>query len=142
MFIALRHKGIFSAAVPISGGVDICGSHPLAGPFSERWGIKQYLGSIEMYPERWHELSIINQVDSLKTGELAISIDCGTGDFFIEVNRQLHAKLTEKGIDHEYVEFPGGHSWEYWRLALPRQLEFLNHHFQSLAAIQKLDKAK
>jgi enterochelin esterase-like enzyme len=91
-----------------------------------------------MYPERWHELSVINQVDSLKPGELAISIDCGTGDFFIEVNRQLHAKLTEKGITHEYVEFPGGHSWEYWRLALPRQMEFLNHHFQNLAGTQKL----
>jgi enterochelin esterase-like enzyme len=81
-------------------------------------------------------------VDSLKAGELAISIDCGTEDFFIEVNRQLHAKLTEKGITHEYVEFPGGHSWEYWRLALPRQMEFLNRHFEKLAKAPKLDKAK
>ena len=136
MFLAVRHKDIFSAASTISGGVDICASHPLVGPFSERWGIKQYLGPIEMYPDRWRELSVINQVDSLKPGELAISIDCGTGDFFIEVNRQLHAKLTEKGIAHEYVEFPGGHSWEYWRLALPRQMEFLNRHFQNLAAPQ------
>jgi len=142
MFLGLRHKDIFSAAVPMSGGVDICGSHPLVGPFSERWGIKQYLGPIEICPERWHELSVINQVDSLKPSELAISIDCGTGDFFIEVNRQLHAKLTEKGITHEYVEFPGGHSWEYWRLALPRQMEFLNRHFEKLAKAPKLDKAK
>jgi S-formylglutathione hydrolase FrmB len=142
MFLAVRHKDIFSAAAPVSGGVDICSSHPLVGPFSERWGIKQYLGPIEMYPERWHELSVINQVDSLKPGELAVAIDCGTDDFFIDVNRQLHAKLTEKGIDHEYVEFPGGHSWEYWRLSLPRQMEFLNRHFQKISANPKTKGSK
>jgi len=142
LFIGVRHKDVFSAAVPMSGGVDLCASHPLVGPFSERWGIKQYLGPIEMYPERWRELSVINQVDSLKPGELAISIDCGTGDFFIDVNRQFHAKLTEKGIAHEYVEFPGGHSWEYWRLALPRQMGFLNLHFQNRVTTQKGDIAK
>lgn len=130
-------QGRFQRCSSYQWGVDICGSHPLVGSFSDRWGIKQYLGPIEMYPDRWHELSVINQVDSLKSGELAISIDCGTGDFFIEVNRQLHAKLTEKGLGHEYAEFPGGHSWEYWRLALPRQMAFLNRHFQKLASTIK-----
>ena len=43
-------------------------------------------------------------------------IDCGTEDGdAIGGTRALHAKLTELGIEHEYHEFAGSHSWAYWR---------------------------
>jgi len=129
MFLAIRHKDVFSAAAPISGCMDIRGSDPQIGAFSERWGIKQDLGAIEAHPDRWNELTVMNQVDSLKNGELAISIDCGTGDIFIDVNRKFDAKLTAKGIKHAYAEHPGVHDWDYWKLALPRQMAFLGKHF-------------
>lgn len=41
-------------------------------------------------------------------------IDCGTDDFLIQDNRDFHATLTRLNIPHEYHEFPGAHSWDYW----------------------------
>lgn len=138
MFLAIRHKDVFSAAAPMSGGMDIRASHPQVGPFPSQWGISRHLGTIQAHPDRWNELTVINQVDSLKNGELTIALDCGTGDFFLEANRQLHLKLTGMGIAHSYAEHPGQHNWDYWKLALPRQMAILDRHFkQALAATRQ-----
>jgi enterochelin esterase-like enzyme len=42
-------------------------------------------------------------------------IACGVDDGLITVNRRLHGWLKENGIEHEYVETPGGHSFRVWR---------------------------
>lgn len=44
----------------------------------------------------------------------AIRLDCGTDDFLLQDNRDFHAHLRRLEIPHEYQEFPGGHSWDYW----------------------------
>lgn len=129
MFLAIRHRDVFSAAAPMSGGMDIRAADPKVGSFPELWDIKLRLGSIQTHPERWDELTVINLADNLKNGDLTISLDCGTGDFFLNTNRQLHAKLCVKGIDHHYSEHPGEHNWDYWKLALPRQMAILHQHF-------------
>jgi putative tributyrin esterase len=41
--------------------------------------------------------------------------DCGDEDPLLSGNRELHAELEANGVAHEYVEFSGGHSWDYWR---------------------------
>ena len=40
--------------------------------------------------------------------------DCGTEDFFLGVNEQFAALLSEKKIAHEFRELPGAHGWQYW----------------------------
>jgi S-formylglutathione hydrolase FrmB len=40
--------------------------------------------------------------------------DCGTEDFFLGVNEQFAALLTEKKVPHEFRELPGAHGWQYW----------------------------
>lgn len=40
--------------------------------------------------------------------------DCGTDDFFVTVNEQFAALLSEKKMGHEYRELPGNHGWQYW----------------------------
>ena len=139
MFLAVRHKDVFSAVAPMSGGMDIRASDPQVGAFPENWGIKRYLGTIQEHPKRWDELTVINGVDGLKNGELAISIDCGDKDFFLVVNRQLDAKLTARGIAHEYAEHPGQHNWSYWKVALPRQMAFLDEHFKRALAPSRVN---
>ncbi len=54
----------------------------------------------------------------------ALRIDCGTEDFLIESNRRLHEHLIERGIPHEYEEFPGAHTWEYWDVHIQEALAF------------------
>lgn len=52
--------------------------------------------------------------------------DCGAEDVLIEHNRQLHTALEREGIPHQYEEFPGGHSWEYWEEHLRDTLLFFD----------------
>lgn len=134
MFLAIRHRDTFSAAAPMSGGMDICGSDPQVGRFSNNWGLGHCLGDIRKFPERWNELAVVHQAESLKPGDLEISIMCGSSDFFLQANRQLHEKLTARGIAHDYTESPGTHNWEYWKKVLPLQMAFLDQHFKKATA--------
>ena len=43
-----------------------------------------------------------------------LRMDCGTDDFLLDDNRALNRQLVDAGIDHQYQEFPGGHTWDYW----------------------------
>ncbi|NOY81962.1 MAG: esterase family protein [Kiritimatiellaeota bacterium] len=54
----------------------------------------------------------------------ALRFDCGTEDFLLDSNRDYHRRLTELGVPHEYEEFPGGHSWDYWDTHIRDALAF------------------
>jgi S-formylglutathione hydrolase FrmB len=51
-------------------------------------------------------------------------IDCGTGDFLLNDNREFHAKLDAMRIPHTYREFPGEHNWDYWDLHIRDAIDF------------------
>lgn len=53
-----------------------------------------------------------------------VRFDCGVDDFLIGHNRDLHAALDQARVPHEYEEFPGGHTWEYWEQNVERSLRF------------------
>lgn len=124
MFLAIRHPELFSAAGSMSGGLDI-------RPFQDRWKMKDAIGSIKENPEEWEWRSIYNLCDSLKPGQLDIIFDCGVDDFFHQVNLNLHNKLVEKKIAHDYISRPGNHNWKYWRNSLPYQMMFFRQKFAS-----------
>lgn len=122
LFLAIRHSDTFGTAVSISGGVDI-------RPYPNHWEIAKRIGTFSEVPERWEELTVINQARSLQPNQIAISIDCGVDDFFIGINRALHAQLVEADIPHDYTERPGGHTWNYWARSLPYQMIFVSEQF-------------
>ena len=68
-------------------------------------------------------------MDNLKNGELKIIFDCGLDDFFLEVNRNLHKKLMDRKIDHDYIERPGGHNVAYWHNSIDYQVLFFEKFF-------------
>jgi S-formylglutathione hydrolase FrmB len=41
-------------------------------------------------------------------------IDCGIDDYLLDGNREFHAALERLGVPHEYREFTGAHTWDYW----------------------------
>jgi len=122
LYIAIRNKKVFGMAGSICGGVDI-------RPFTNNWELKQQLGDTICCKQNWEQNTVINVVDGLKNGELKLNIDCGLGDFFLNVNRALHQKLLKMGIEHNYIELPGKHSREYWGSAVDYQLLYFKRGF-------------
>lgn len=59
-----------------------------------------------------------------------LRLDCGIGDFLIEGNRRFHCELERRGIHHEYLEFEGAHTWEYWRSHFVSSLLFFEDILQ------------
>lgn len=122
MWLALRHKDVFGAAGAISGGVDI-------RPFPKNWDMAKNLGEYSSNKDVWDAHTVINQVDDLKNGELAIYIDCGFSDFFYQVNLNLHNKLLQMKIDHDYLARPGAHNNAYWNNAIDYNILFFKKFF-------------
>jgi S-formylglutathione hydrolase FrmB len=125
LYLSLQHKNVFGAAGSMSGGVDI-------RPFPNNWDLKKRLGDTVCCKENWEKYTVINLADNLKNDELQIIFDCGLDDFFLEVNRNLHKKLSNMKIDHDYIERPGGHNNAYWKNSIDYQLVFFDKYFKSL----------
>ena len=122
LFLAIRHQNVFGSAGSTSGGVDI-------RPFPQNWNIATRIGSIEEYPENWENNTVINLTHLLKPESLNLIIDCGTEDFFYEVNCNLHDKLMKEGIPHEFYTRPGSHNWGYWLNSIKFQVLYFNECF-------------
>jgi S-formylglutathione hydrolase FrmB len=122
LFISSRHTNVFGAAGSMAGGVNL-------RPFPKNWDISKRIGDTACCEENWKKYSVINNVNSLTNNELKLIIDCGYSDFFLEVNRELHQKLLDLKIDHDYIERPGGHNKEYWGSSVNYQLLFFRKFF-------------
>ncbi len=122
-YLAFRHPEVWGAAGSMSGGLDI-------RPFPDNWDIAKRLGTYADSPEVWNENTVINMVDGLKEKNLKLIFDCGTEDFFYEVNKNMQQKLVEANIPHEFIEQAGAHNWAYWANAIKAQLVFFDVFFK------------
>jgi putative tributyrin esterase len=52
-----------------------------------------------------------------------ISFDCGTEDELLDENRWFHTELDRLGLEHNYKEHPGAHTWDYWDMHVREALE-------------------
>ena len=95
MWNAIRHKDMFGASGSTSGGMDV-------RPFPKNWDMAKQLGEYESNKEVWDNHTVINQIDKIENGDLAIIVDCGEDDFFLNVNKDLHNRLLERKIDHDW----------------------------------------
>ncbi len=122
LWLGIRHSDLFGNAGSTSGGVDF-------RPFPGKWNIPDRLGSYDKNRQRWYEHTVMSLVDSLRPGQLNIIIDCGTEDFFYEVNNNLHQALKDRGIAHTYLTQPGAHNSNYWRRSIVPQMQFFRTQF-------------
>ena len=53
-----------------------------------------------------------------KAGVKLYFLACGNTDFLFQGAEDMHKKLTEQGLEHEYFVSDGGHVWSNWRLYL------------------------
>ncbi len=119
-----RNPHIFGACGSICGGVDL-------RPWRKNgWELKNVLGDPTKFWENWESNSVAALAPTLKNGAQKFIVDCGIDDFFIEMNRTLHAELLKFGIDHEYTERPGEHNGDYWNNAVDFQILFFKKFFE------------
>lgn len=123
LFLAFRHQDVFGACGSMSGGVDIC-------PFPNNWDIAKRLGAQSEFPDRWRRHSVMGLLHLLSPDSLKIIIDCGTDDFFYEVNKRLHQELNYRRIPHDFISRPGAHNWTYWANAVKYQALFFADFFE------------
>ena len=124
LYLAMRNKELFGAVAGMSGGLDI-------RPFHRKYKISTHLGPIAKSKELFEEHTCINNIKHIKNGDLAINIDCGTEDFFIDVNRSFAAELKKQGIEHNYEERKGAHGWKFWRESIVIHMKFFNEFFNA-----------
>lgn len=122
LYLAFRHQDVFGAAGSMSGGVDI-------RPFPNNWDMAKRLGTYAEQPARWESHTVMNLLHLLTPKALALIIDCGTEDFFYQVNEKLHEQLLYRNIPHDYYTRPGAHNWTYWTGAVQHQLLFMHNFF-------------
>jgi S-formylglutathione hydrolase FrmB len=123
LYLAFRNQDVFGACGSMSGGVDI-------RPFPLNWDIAKRLGVYAENSENWEKHTVINLTHLLTPNSLAIIIDCGTADFFYDVNVKLHEKLKYNNIPHDFISRPGAHNWDYWKNAVKYQMFFFDDFFR------------
>ncbi|MBK9382270.1 MAG: esterase family protein [Chitinophagaceae bacterium] len=124
LFLGFRNAERFGACGSMSGGVDL-------QPFPKNWQLAQKIGDTLNYAANWKNYSVINVIEDYPEDSVAIIIDCGNEDFFINVNHALHEKMLKLKIPHDYIERPGKHDWNYWRNAVQYQLLFFRNYFEN-----------
>ena len=122
LFLSFRHAEIFGACGSISGGLDLRYS-------KNKFEIAKAIGDSVKYSNNWLTYSVIKQIEQKPSQSLAITIDCGIEDLFINENREVHQRMLELKIDHDYTERPGQHNWAYWRKGIEYQLLFFRKYF-------------
>jgi enterochelin esterase-like enzyme len=126
---ALRRPELFSSACPLSAST---------GPLSLE-ETKEFLkrrnitiksdAEAEAYYKRHSVIELVNQVADDQKKAVRWYIDCGDDDFLFEGNSLVHIAMRKKEIPHEFRIQDGGHTWTYWRNALPTVLSFVSEAF-------------
>lgn len=135
LMLGLRHPDLFSSSGVLSAGVmtdeEIMAmetgqwNRMLGLPFGmDLEGEARLTGHYNQYSPQ----TMIEQYKE-KDHKCRFYIDCGDDDFLILGNMKLHEQMIKAGIPHEFRVRDGGHSWSYWRSALPKVLSFVSEVF-------------
>ena len=128
LMYALHRPDLFSSACPLSAYI---------GPLTlEEAKSRTNSGQVslsdsvmENYFHKHNAISLINAIPEKDKKAVRWYIDCGDDDFLFEGNSLLHIAMRKQQVPHEFRIRQGGHTWTYWRSALPDVLEFVSEGF-------------
>ena len=117
---ALAYPDVFGKAACMSSALIV---HEVAGMTE---GTGNPTANYEYYRECFGEPSKVLESDNnpetlVKKLKAAgkpfpeILMSCGTEDFLLENNRQMHAFLEQENVPHTYIESPGIHDMKFWQ---------------------------
>jgi enterochelin esterase-like enzyme len=126
---ALRHPELFSSACPLSASTGPLTLEDTKENLRRRNVTYTSEAQVEAYFRSVSVLQLIDQVTDDQKKAVRWYIDCGDDDFLFEGNSLVHIAMRKKEIPHEFRIYDGGHSWTYWRKALPTVLSFVSDAF-------------
>jgi S-formylglutathione hydrolase FrmB len=128
MKLALKHPDVFGSVVAQAGIYDLRPLYDLASdiPPEGRAEAQRIFGPSPI-GGRDDVFALAEGIDRAMLP--AIRFDCGVEDQVIAHSRALHAHLERLSIPHEYREFPGAHTWAYWREHVQEAIQF---HWRTL----------
>lgn len=128
----LHHPDMFTACAPLSAAVYTDEQMQKALNTTRGELFNKLFGKGNL-TEHWRAnsiLDLLNKLDTEKPWRVAYYIDCGDEDYLLHGNNIAHEILQEKKIKHEFRVRDGGHTWTYWRTALPSVMEFMSVRFR------------
>ncbi len=130
LFMASKYPEMFASAGSMSGAL-------MVAPIAKAIIAKNSSEKIDTAccQINWENLKKYNTGDSTLKQTIALTLECGTEDYLLQVNRSAHKRLTEMKIAHDYTERPGRHTWDYWQNAIDYQLLFFKKRWDKLAAL-------
>lgn len=103
--MGLRRGDVFCRAAGLSAGLTVAKEAEEVGHDCDMYGA-------------------FEKVSAQKKEMAELYFNIGTEDPLLQVNRDFHAFLLEKGVDHHYEENPGTHNWDYWDEHVKKALAF------------------
>lgn len=135
LMLGLRHPDLFSSSGALSAGV--LTDEEILAMDQDNWNrslglpFGMDLSGDARLEGNYKEYAPQAMIDAYKQKDQSTRfyIDCGDDDFLILGNLALHAQMMKADIPHEFRVRDGGHSWSYWRTALPTVLSFVSEVF-------------
>jgi enterochelin esterase-like enzyme len=126
---ALHHPELFSSACPLSAATGPKNTDDLKN--YRLWSGAENVSATDQdaYFKKYSVLSLIDNMPDNQKKAVRWYIDCGDDDFLYEGNCLAHMAMRKKEIPHEFRIRDGGHTWTYWRTALPVVLEYVSMSF-------------
>jgi S-formylglutathione hydrolase FrmB len=122
IFLGFRHADLYSACGSTSGALHV-------SVITRGYDVEKRLGDTTANKKFWTEWSALNVVEHYPKDSVAITMDCGTEDMVLPMNRAMHEKMLRLKIPHDYTERPGKHDWAYWNISIDYQMLFFRNHF-------------
>lgn len=139
LLFATKHPEMFAAACPLSAAVwtdeEVATGNQDQSRYDAVFGdlYGKGLKGKDRITDHYKKNAPIHIVQNGNADELKkvrYYIDCGDDDFLIKGNMALHAAMIDKKVPHEFRVREGGHTWSYWRTALPEVLKFVGDSFR------------
>lgn len=128
---SLHHPDCFTACAPLSAAV-YTDDMMEKSKNNDRGKLFDKLYGKGCLTGHWYKNSIIYMLENMKEEDIPniyYYMDCGDEDTLLHGNNIVHEIMQKKNIKHELRVRDGGHTWTYWRTALPNVMEFVSKHF-------------
>ena len=131
--IALKRPGVFVAAGGFSSALGVTDPKFAENLASFREELSRIFGPAGSEARAANDILLIAGSAKPETAP-ALYVDCGTSDGLLASNRELVAIFQKRGLNYEYHEVPGAHTWDYWNRRLDDFLPWLMRAFTPAGA--------